>query len=274
MKKQMTLAMMFSIVIFASDMPQMECNKKIHVFLDSMVQQDHEGWTFKSKDELAARLNMLKEEIGNDNIRLVYELICYKSQAKGMAEGMLPAMIFNTIVIPKEDIFWGIMPYLNCCDVKKSKIAYETLLLLEDVKVFQKSFLFYEEMLKKYDKKIPLSLIDYMYSKSPELALSTMSNVYMTKESAAELMRQIKTTPDWKTLSRYSDKNVSVDPQILLSLSKRPEWWIQLYVAKRIWKSALPFPPEILKNLEQSQHPLVVQAVATMIEKNKHDVSK
>ena len=267
MKKQMTLVMMLSIAIFASDVKNLECNRKIHVFLSSMVQQNPEAYTFKTREELVERLKELEELVDHNNIALVQELICYSCQARGVAEGMLPALIINTMKIPKEEIFWGVMPLLDSRDIKKRKAAYETLPFFENAEDRQDFFSYYEDMLKKYDEKIPLSLIDYMYSKSPEQALSTMANVYMTKEESAELMRQVRTTPAWKTKPwGFSDNDIVGDPQTMATLSRRSEWWILLYVAKRMQKNSQSFSEEALTNLKKCQHPLVVQTVAAMTE--------
>ena len=247
--------------------PEIACNKKVHAFLSSMAQQDPEGYTFKTREEFAERLKELEELVDHDNVKLTQELICYKSQAKGVAEGMLPAIIFNSIKIPQEDIFWGVMPLLDSRDMKKRKEAYQALEIFQNAEDCQIDFSFYEEMLKKHGEKIPMALIDHMYSKSPEQALSTMANVYMTKEEAADLMRQVKT--ERITPSRFcDDRDIIVDPQAALSLSKQPEWWIRLYVAKRMQKSSQPLPPDILCELKKCEHPLVVQAVSAMIGDN------
>ena len=167
------------------------------------------------------------------------------------------------------------MPFLDCRDMKKRKKAYEALEFFENVEVHQNIFSFYDEMLKKYDEKIPLSLIDHMYSKSPELALSVMADVYMTKEEAADLMRQVRTTPDWKTKpDRFSDKDIVGDPQTMFSLSQRREWWIQFYVVKRMQKNSQSFSEEALTNLKKSQHPLVMQTLSMMTDNNENGANK
>ena len=266
---------MFSIAIFASDATKMECNRKIHAFLSGMVRQNPEAYTFKTREELAKSLKVLEELVDHDNVKLTQELICYKSQAKGVAESMLPALIIKDMKIHKEDIFWGVMPLLDCNDMKKRQEAYEVLEIFENVEVHQKKFSFYEEMLKKYDEKIPLSLIDHMYSESPETALSTMANVYMTKENAAELMHQVRTTPDWKTKPGwFSDKDIVSDPQTMVTLSKRSEWWILLYVAKRMQKNSQSFSEEALTNLKKCQHPLVMQTLSMMTDNNENEANK
>ena len=246
-----------------------ECNKGVHEIIAGMLDSNERG-TIKSEEDLKNRLDKAMKLVGNDRSKFVSELVCFTTIPKhDVGPGLLHVGLIKYMKIPREEIFYGVIPCLYSENKSIQKQAYRWLKdgWFERDEDGTLVFSFYEKMFIKDKNTLSPKLIDYMYSESPELALSTMSNVYMTKESATELMRQIKTTPD-------KNENVSVDPQILLSLSKRPEWWIQLYVAKRIWKSALPFPPEILKNLEQSQHPLVVQAVAAMIEKNKHDVSK
>ena len=141
MKKQMTLVMMFSIAIFASDATKLECNRKIHAFLSGMVRQNPEGYTFKTREELAKSLKVLEELVDHDNVKLTQELICYKSQAKGVAESMLPALIIKDMKIHKEDIFWGVMPLLDSRDIKKRTAAYEMLPFLRMRRIGKTSFL-------------------------------------------------------------------------------------------------------------------------------------
>ena len=267
-----TLVVAFGNFIFAQDHPAIEkyeCHKEVHEIIAGMLDSNEQG-TLKSEEDLKERLERAMKLIGNDKSKFVSELVCFTTIPKhDVGSSMLHVGLIQYMKISREEIFYGVLSCMLSENESIRKQAYRWLedgwfAIDEDKNL---PFPFYEKMfIKDINTQFP-GLVDHMYSKSPEQALSTMANVYMTKEESAELMRQVRTTPAWKTKPwGFSDNDIVGDPQTMATLSRRSEWWILLYVAKRMQKNSQSFSEEALTNLKKCQHPLVVQTVAAMTE--------
>jgi len=110
--------------------------------------------------------------------------------------------------------------------------------------------------LRENEDAPPSSLIKYMFRLEPEAATLTLARSYSGDPAAMELKKSMK-GEGTKALADLSGKGV---------------WWQDLYVAEMIRKNPQLRDPEILKQLEKDEHPLVREALAEM--KSDHGPSK
>jgi len=120
-----------------------------------------------------------------------------------------------------------------------------------DIKgAYYQSFEAYLKATKENPSEI---LVKYMYHRKADAALSSMANVYLDKDDAKALVAQIKTEDEAQAIAR---------------LSKRSEWWAQLYAAVKMKQNPKLRDDEVIEQLQKSKNP-VVSATIQEIEGEK-----
>ncbi|MDA3800497.1 MAG: hypothetical protein PF692_15670 [Kiritimatiellae bacterium] len=195
---------------------------------------------------LKAKLNDFKEESGG-NSEFIAQLLFFKVNANNEMEKLLPLYIMEQLNISKTDQYAGIIPYIGTTnDVMKAEI-YEWLENIDyDQKKHSYQFNHYKNLIQKNMYTKNMELVKYMYTTSPESALSTFANINFSKYKAKSLMDKTK----------YSDKSKTIKV-----LADNTEWWIQLYILELMSQKPKLIVPEIIKEFELSNNYIVSNMV-------------
>jgi hypothetical protein len=129
---------------------------------------------------------------------------------------------------------------------------------------------------RKYDP--PKALIEYMYSGLPDealksLILSLVNDNDKAKTNlieSAEIIRSDSKAKKHRLSKPLPPINTNVT-NALSNFSKRPEWWIQLYVAEKIKKNPELSTPELMKQLKKSDNTAVLDVVHEIEKNNKYE---
>lgn len=223
-------------------------DKAVQAFLGKLLSPNEQEMFAGTEEQFRAKLDQLEEMVGRDDQKLVSELLFFSMQAQTMREAMLSGVLIKQLHISKENLARGLLPYL---DVKNDAVREKSHNWLGEVESSPShkgpDFSHYEMIIReKKAADVPCGLIKHMYAKSPDLALSTMANVYLKKNEAKALME--------KAGDKDEDKAVDL-------LSKRSEWWVHLYVAEKMKQNPKLRSPAVLGRLKKSEHALVKEAV-------------
>lgn len=227
-------------------------NKDIQACLRGLVSPDDRHMFSGTEEEFQQQLTHLDNIVGRDHKTLVRELLYFSLHAKGMREAMLPGVVIHQLSISKDDIALGVLPFLD----SKGKVQAKACNWLGEVDAGSlgngPDFSHYETIIRKRKDSLPGGLVKYMYQKSPDRALSSLANVYLDKVEATALVDQVKSEDDTQAVGR---------------LSKRPEWWVQLYVVEKLCKNPKLRSTAILDRVKQSNNPLVKESVGKIEKK-------
>ena len=112
----------------------------------------------------------------------------------------------------------------------------------------------FETYLKATKDNPSEALVKCMYHRKPDAALSSMASVYLDKDEAKILVDQIKTENDAQAVDR---------------LSKRQEWWEELYAAEKMKQNPKLRDPELIKQLKKSEHAIVRETIQEIEDEKK-----
>jgi hypothetical protein len=109
-------------------------------------------------------------------------------------------------------------------------------------------------------------LVELMIRTSPERGMRVMASTVLADNDAREMLWAEHMIEDviWRDSNRYQDKRPQEKAEALNYLrafSKRPEWWVRLYVA--VMSTGYPFllDPEVLATLERDPDPRVRRVI-------------
>ena len=216
-------------------------NKEAQALLSGLISPNEQQLLSGTEEQFRSKLTQLKNMAHGDVENLVPELLYFSTQAKGMREAMLAGVIIKELKITKENIANGVLPYLDSPDGKMRKQSHNWLGEVDAGRSGKEpDFGVYESIIRKRKGDVPKGLVRYMYAKSPESALSTMASIYLTRDRAEALMNEAGA---------------------LETLSKRSEWWVNLYVAETMKRNPKLRSSVALEHLKKSEHPLVQEAI-------------
>ncbi len=129
----------------------------------------------------------------------------------------------------------------------------------------------FDSYLRARKAEPPLPLFEIMYQGSPGDALMTMLRVYAedgqtVRPETVKLLKwaeHVVSDVLWKQQHGFLKPN-EVEPaavEELEKLSKRPEWWVRLYVAEILSNDPEFQTPQMVKRLQDDNHPLVRKAI-------------
>lgn len=140
----------------------------------------------------------------------------------------------------------AVLPYLRTSDPNLRERLHEVLEWIDQRKGPWKDYSGYEPYIRSRKDNPPSALVEYMYQKAPDVALSSLANVYLDADEAKAMVDRVKGEDDAQTLDR---------------LSRRPEWWAQLYVAEKLRKNPKLQSSAVLERIKKSDNPLVRESV-------------
>ncbi len=204
-----------------------------------------------TESDLKEKLFELQSKAGGAQ-KLVGQLFHYSLHAKSTREAMLPGFIIEQLRVSKDDQIRGLLPYLESDDEHVLKKAYNWLGGIDHLGYnrstckYDFDFNQYENIIRQNKSGVPQGLVKYMYTRSSDTALLTMENVYLERDAAEVLQREV---------------NSKDEASLLNALSKRPEWWIQLYVAEKMEQEPKLRDLELIEQLKKSSHTIVREVV-------------
>ena len=226
-------------------------NEKVQSFLHAMsstnlLEQQKLFPAGTTEEEFKKKLTELKEMAGGVQ-EFVVQLLYFRVHAKTTKEAMMPIVVIQRLEISQDDQVAGVLPYLETDNKSVLKESYEWLEGIDyNRKTRKYEFNRHEDTIREKKSDVPAGLVKYMYTKSPDSALSAMANVYLKKDEAKALMNEARDKDEAKALDL---------------LSKRSEWWVHFYVAEKMRKNPKSRSSVVLDRLKKSKHPLVQKAI-------------
>lgn len=198
--------------------------------------------------------NLFKSKSGLNEKDLLLQLLLFKGRLnnddsdRGRAVRVVIGVVYPTIPASELTDF-----IVECLEKTRDPLLVRELNRGLDAVAFIKKtsepdFSQFAAALKKKMDAPPRSLISYMCQRSPKMALATMANVYASDVVADELIRAFETN----------------EAKAWDSFSKRKEWWVHLFMIEMALRDPKAVDPEILKRIENDEHPLVREALAEM----------
>ena len=224
--------------------PNEEVQSFLRILSSTNLQERQEIFTTGTEEELRQKLTDIRKMCGGDR-GIVLQLLYFSAHANGMEQAMLPGFILERLAIPNAILVEVCLPLLESEDEPTRRLAAKWLSRVDHVPKGGVDFSRYESVLREKKQAPPQGLIRYMYSRSPEAAVLSMSRVYGDKAAEMDLAAKLERDPK----------------DALLSLADRPEWWVKLYVAEKMRKNPELRDPTILQRLERDSHPLVQEAL-------------
>ena len=195
------------------------------------------------------------EQTQNDKTALMRQVLYYLRHGANTEDRGYGAMVlFNKLDVDKPARVRAALSYLDAQDAGSRKIATEVMGTVDSPDGESVDYSVYRELLRNSVTNPPRSLIKYMYTKSPDAALSSMASVYLDKDEAKALVDQVKGEDEAQAVDR---------------LSKRPEWWAKLYAAEKMKQNPKLRDPELIERLKQSKHAVVREAVQVIEDEKK-----
>ena len=204
-------------------------------------------------DSLAALRQF--EQAQKDKTALMQQVICYFRYGANTEDRGYGAMIlFNKLDVDKTARVKAALSCLDIQDAELRKIAVDILGTVDAPNGEKPDYSVYEELLRGSATNPPQALVRYMYQKAPDVALSTLAKVYLDKGQAKALVDQAKGQDEAKALDL---------------LSKRSEWWTELYVAEKMKKNPKLRDPKLIERLKKSKHAVVRETVRKIEDEKK-----
>ncbi len=237
---------------------------KMHkTFLDFFSSLSVNGENKQSKKEL---LKLLEKQLApykieyNRNpkefIRQAFYFIA-KGKGKGLFSGngkasdgfmdlgLILLILRGDTFISQEIQIKVISPYLCSADEKIAEDASTWMLgLTYNHKSNSRDLSHFKAYLKKHKNDLPLKLVDFLYSVDSKESLLMMSELLQKNDETKKLLEIIN----------LKDKKDSLD-----KLSKRSEWWVQLYVLNTIRENKSLRSSELIERLEKTKHLLITK---------------
>ena len=206
----------------------------------------------KSDDDIRKELERLKALDTQGAPKLIPQLFLYSvtvTNGPDRMDRLFRDMIRRELGLSRRDEVFLIAPYLGTQDKRLQDELLEALCAADGSfhsNSKKQDFSIYQSMIaERWKTNPPLGLIAYMYDRSPAEALLTMSRIYGKPGLANDLATQ----------ARKEDRDAAD------SFSRRSEWWSHLYAATVMRKNPKLVEADIVKRLEQDQHPLVREAL-------------
>ena len=237
----------------------------------------------RSKPELMERYEKLVreilEEVNGDKIVLLRQwLYCFNEYVLAQ-EGerrsnmaMVMQYLFQKFAIEKKDMAYAFYPLLDAENEGLRTLAKRYLRWSHVVRGESGvDFISYETILREELKEhgdIPESLVEYMYEISPGNALIGMME--LDEKAFATLKSALNITEDktkWPLSYRGRLELKEEHPRAAITtelegLSKRPEWWIKLFVAEFVTQAPEVGTRTIRDNLSSADNSLVRQVLS------------
>lgn len=226
-----------------------QADPEVQTFIESLLSaNEQEILSGTTEEEVRRQLNQLQQMVGGSKSRLVEQLFCFRLNAQGMRDALLPIIIMEQVSVSKPDLVRGVMPYLNSQDMAVVKDAVEWLRAKDKDRATETyDFDHYVAVLEESARPDTTGLIRYLYQRDPETALLTMARVY-APDAEGEFSARLRGNPE----------------DALEYCRDRPEWWAHLYVAAMMEEDPRFRTPENLARLEQDLDPLVRETVSKL----------
>lgn len=226
-------------------------NKEIQTFLKGMLSSNKKKLFSGTKDQILEKLNQLEEMVNGRHEKLTPELLYFSMKSKNRRNGMLTYAVIKYLNISKSSIFTGLLPYVDAKDKTLRKMLDSGLNFVVRGDYGKIDFSLFETIIRENKSNVPYGLIKFMYDNYLEIALSSMANIYLSKKEATDLID--------KTKDFYQDK-------ALCELSQRQEWWIQLYIVRKMRRNLRLWSPEIIEKVKMSRSTLVQEELSALLE--------
>jgi hypothetical protein len=204
--------------------------------------------------------DLMKSKVVSSDQMLLQIALAYANEENGNGDAMrlmqIRVLLGHAIVeMSPEEIVNALVPYYEQVENTQLEQVLEGLL---DMATIRESRLhpdlkYCVDYLESRKSNPPQKFVKYMYTKSPEEALSSVTSVYLDKDEAKTLVDQVQSEDEAQAVDR---------------LSKRPEWWAKLYAAEKMKQNHKLRDPELMKQLKKSNDP-VVSATIQEIEDEK-----
>ncbi|MDI6809938.1 MAG: hypothetical protein QME66_13380 [Candidatus Eisenbacteria bacterium] len=230
----------------------LQLDAAVQAYIQGLLSTNEQEMFSGTEDQLRNKLEQLKGIVGGNQAKLVEQLFCYRVNAQGMREALLPMVIMKQLGVSDDALVQGMLPYLESSDTHVVKEASEWLWGTDKNRATGGyDFRRYKAVLEKAKPRVPPGLIRYMYDRDPQTAVVTVVQMYDQNAPESEVSTKAK-----------SGVKESVDYFI-----GRPEWWAHLYVAAMIEKEPYLRTPEMMKKLEQDDNPLVREKMSKLNDK-------
>ncbi|MDI6774690.1 MAG: hypothetical protein QME60_04745 [Verrucomicrobiota bacterium] len=232
--------------------PNQEVQSFLHALSSTNAQERQNIFHAGTQEEFSQKLAELRDKAGGTQ-KFVLQLLYFSEHARSTRQGMLPLVLVEQMNISASDRVAAIVPLLETDDQSVLKIAYEWLEVIDfDGNAQQFKFNRYRDAIRDSGTNVPQGLVKYMYTKSPDAALSSLATVYLDRDEAKSLIDQVRGEDDARAVDR---------------LSQRREWWAHLYVVAMMEKNPSLRTPELLRKLEQDPDPLVREKMSKLRDK-------
>jgi len=222
-------------------------NKEIQAFLRSLLSPNEREMFAGTQDQLTTRLEQLKRVAEREECNLVVELLHFSMQSESMREGMLPGVLIEQLKISKENIARGLIPILDTDDQGLREKCRNWLGEVEaNDSVQGPDFSIYESIIRGNKTNVPRGLTMHMYDTDAETALRSFASVYLEEAEAEALADSVRARDDAESLDQ---------------LSRRADWWAQLYVIEKMRKNPQLRSAVVLERLSKSRDTLVQESI-------------
>jgi hypothetical protein len=251
----------------AEVIPNEKMQEKFRELASLLVDRDLSTWKTEGVVRYGKLVSELSEEARGNKVYLLRQwFYCYSywvSAQEGERRSNLAISmqgLWQNFDIAPEDVAYGFYPLLDSEDPELLDILepFVDRGLPEDAT----NFGVYEKILQEeYTKNgdIPLGLARYMYDRMPGIALLTMMTLDAgTFGELKAALKIVRGEESWtrlknKSLTLVEGQTLSVISNELENLSRRPEWWIQLFVAEFVAQIPDVNNDEIRLNLRKAK---------------------
>jgi len=226
-------------------------------YLDNQAADPHLNWFREVK-------KLLEFSVNGDRKTLIPQLAYYSAHSsKDLEDWAAISAVYQFLDLSGGQILLAIAPYISTEDESLRKHLRELLCDVErDPPSGPPNFSHYESYILAFKNRTHLALVEYMYERSPTTAALSMMNIYSTdREDRKALLWAEHVVSDilWKQNHAFLDPR-QVEPdavQQLDKLSRRPEWWIRLFVAAMLAQNPEFQVADMVGRLRNDEHPLV-----------------
>lgn len=253
--KRFVLSLVFVSVLFL-------CCKAEDIIPDAKVQADIDKVILrlvdtKTKEDALSTIRQFEKGYTN-RVFMLQQVLLYMATGGACTEerGYAAIGLVNFLVVDKQDKIKAALPMLGREEGDFHKMATGVLHMVDEDRTQSDGavdFSPYEVFISESTSP-PLVLIDYMYEREPDVALSSIAAVYLDKDEARSLVSQLKSEDDAQAVDR---------------MSQRPEWWAKLYAAEKMKQNPKLRDPEIIEQLKQSKHAVVRETVQEIKDEKK-----
>jgi hypothetical protein len=168
--------------------------------------------------------------------QFLHQLVYFASRSEHVERQVLLSLAMSHVNISRDDIIEGITPFLSATNPGEKAIAGQLLLELESSNGLNEPDLTqYADYLRTREGSPDLTLVNYMYDRSPSNAMLALRQVWLVGgEPRLPLIAHEINSYSWKRHNRYPDAARAVQTTVsayLKELSGSDKWWIRLYVA-------------------------------------------